>query len=297
LRVRPAQRAPCPPATVCACLGTLFEGRRLRGTSIRPYNASIGTQHRRLALADPTSHTLVVMARRGFAAADARRRTGAPPRSAAYPAAAALHFLYAALRAPTSLRLRYWATVAVGFLISARPASVVGLTPDAVRLSSDAVLVEFRVFKYDTSGHNPRVSLYIPTWGESDPIRWLFRLLLAAAPRSSSPWFCARDLSAAATAGLRSVGAVAPPGTCYTPRSLRSGGISAAYAVGVPMERIMRVRNQASTAVVLRHYLDPLMPPKPAARVFFGRFVPASRSLPGLVSPVALSAGNTLAFP
>jgi hypothetical protein len=288
---------PASPATVCAYLGTLFEGHKLRGSSLRPYIAAIGTQHRRLALADPTSHNLVVMARRGFAAADARRRTGAPPRSAAYPAAAALHCLYAALRAPTSLRLQYWAAVAVGFLISARPASVVGLTPDAVCLSPEAVLVELRVFKYGTSGHAPRVSICIPTSGEADPIRRLFHLLITSVSVPSLPWFCARDLSTAAAAGLRAVGAVAPPGTRYTPRSLRSGGISAAYAVGVPMERIMRVSNHASTAVVLRHYLDPLMPPTPAARIFFNRFVPAPRALPVPVSPVAFSVGNTLASP
>jgi hypothetical protein len=126
---------PASHYTVCAYLGTLFEGQRLRGTSIRPYIAAIGTQHHRLALADPTSHTLVLMARRGFAAADARLRTGAALRSAAYPAAAALHCLNAALRAPTSSRLQYWAAVAVGFLISARPASVVGPPlPRAVRM-------------------------------------------------------------------------------------------------------------------------------------------------------------------
>jgi hypothetical protein len=103
--------------------------------------------------------------------------------------------------------------VAVEFLISARPASVVVLTPDAVRLSSDAVLVELRVFKYRTSGHAPRVSICLPTSSESDHIHQLFRLLIAAASRPSIPWFCARDLSAAAAASLRSVGAVAPPGT------------------------------------------------------------------------------------
>jgi hypothetical protein len=82
-----AQRCalPASPATVCAYLGTLFGGGRLRGTSIHPYIAAIGAQRRRLSLVAPTSHTLVVMARRGFAAADARRRTGAPLRSAAHP--------------------------------------------------------------------------------------------------------------------------------------------------------------------------------------------------------------------
>jgi hypothetical protein len=118
--------------------------------------------------------------------------------------------------------------VAVGFLISARPASVSGLTPDAVRLTPEAVLVDLRVFKYGTSGHAPRVSIYVPTSGDTDPIRRLFSLLIASASRSSLPWFCARDLSTATAAGLRSVGAVAPPGTRSTPRSLRSGGISAA---------------------------------------------------------------------
>jgi hypothetical protein len=284
---------PASPATVCAYLGTLFDGGRLRGTSIRPYVAAIGAQHRRLALNDPTAHTLVALARRGFAAADARRRTGAPPRSAAYPAEAALHCLHAALRASDSATLRYWAAVAVGFLISARPASIAGLTPDAVRLSPNAVLLELRVFKYGTSGHAPRVSLYIPTAGEPDPIRRLFSVLLADSLRPGAPWFNMRDLSAAAAAGLRAVAAIAPPGARYTPRSLRSGGITAAYAVGVPMERIMRVSNHASTAVVLRHYLDALVPPTPAARVFFDRFVPAARSLSVPVPPVSFSVGNT----
>jgi hypothetical protein len=285
-----AGRCPLPasPATVCAYLGTLFDGGRLRGTSIRPYVAAVGAQHRRLALDDPTAHNLVVMARRGFAAADARRRTGAPLRSAAYPAHAALHCLHAALRAAHGATLRYWAAVAVGFLISARPASIAGLTPDAVRLTPDAVLVELRVFKYGTSGYAPRVSIRIPTAGTSDPICRLFHLLLAdTTTRPDSSWFCIRDLSAAAAAGLRAVAAFAPPGSHYTPRSLRSGGITAAYAVGVPLERIMRVSNHASTAVVLRHYLDPLVPPTPAARVFFDRFVHAARALPGPVSPVA----------
>jgi hypothetical protein len=179
LAQRPA--LPASLATVCAYLGTLFDGGRLRGTSIRPYVATIGAQHRRLALADPTSHTLVGLARRGFAAADARRSTGAPLRSAAYPAHAALYCLNAALAAASSAELRFWAAVAVGFLICTRPASLAGLTPDAVRLEPAAIQVELRVFKYGTSGHAPRVALYLPTEGASDPIHRLFGRLLADA--------------------------------------------------------------------------------------------------------------------
>jgi hypothetical protein len=51
--------------------------------------------------------------------------------------------------------------VAVGFLICA-------LTPETVRLEPVAILVELRVFKYGTSGHAPRVALYVPTEGASD---------------------------------------------------------------------------------------------------------------------------------
>jgi hypothetical protein len=113
----------------------------------------------------------------------------------------------------------------------------------------------------------------------------------------NTPWFRDPDLAAATAAGLLAVSAVAHPGSRYTPRSLRSGGIKAAYTVGVPLERIMRVSNHASAAVVLRHYLEPLLPLTPAARVFFDRFIPASRALPMPDSPVAISVGNMLASP
>jgi hypothetical protein len=218
------------------------------------------------------------MARRGFAAADARRRTRAPLRSAAYPADAALYCLYAALRPDSNVALlRYWAVVAVGFLISARSASVLGLSPDAGRVTPEAIYVELWVFKYGTSG-------------EADPIYLLFtRLVQLPCTRRSAPFFRAHDLGA--SAGLRAVSAIAPPGTYITPRSLRCGGITAACAAGVPLERIMRVSNHSTAAVVLRHYLDPLVPLTRAARIFFDRFVPATRALSLPAAPVSPAVG------
>jgi hypothetical protein len=127
---------------VCAYLGWLFEGGTLRGQSIGTYIAAIGAHHRRLALTDPTAQELVKLARRGFAAADARRRTGAPARSAAYPAVAAAYCLNHALAAVDSPSLRYWAVVCVGFLLSARPDSVLALSADAVRVSASADSLE-----------------------------------------------------------------------------------------------------------------------------------------------------------
>jgi hypothetical protein len=81
--------------------------------------------------------------------------------------------------AQTTVLLRYWAAVAVEFLLNARPASICGLSAGAVRLEHDAVLVELRIFKYGSSGYAPRVALCIPVGEESDEIRRLFGILLA----------------------------------------------------------------------------------------------------------------------
>jgi hypothetical protein len=57
------------------------------------------------------------------------------------------------------------------------------------------------------------------------------------------------------------------------------------------------VINHASVAVVLRHYLDLLLPQTHAARVLFDRLIPVSRASPVPGSPVALSDVNALASP
>jgi hypothetical protein len=281
---------------VCAYLGTLFEGGSIRGQSLRPYVAAIVAQHRRLVLPDPIFHELVKLARRGFAAAEDRCCSGAPLRSAAYPAAAAEFCLNRALTATDIPALRFWAVVSVGFLLSARPASVLALSYDAIRVSATAVMLELPVFKYGESGFSPLESLFIPTAGANDSIRSLFLRLLESTPLSAAaaaiPWFNHRDLVAATDAGLQGVSARPPPGARYTPRSIRSVCITAAYAVGMPVEGIMCLSNHASAAVAMRPHLDPLVPPTPAARVLFQRFVPSQCSLPFPTALVSHHIGN-----
>jgi hypothetical protein len=152
--------------------------------------AAVGAQHRRLALPDPTSHSLLILARRGFAVADARRRTGAPLCSAAYPAAAALSCLGYALRSGSSADLRYWGVVCLGFLLSARPRA---------SSSSPQMLSVWHRMRYIPSSacsstarpDSRRAWLFrIPTADESDSIRFLFRRLLAAFQgRPHAQWF------------------------------------------------------------------------------------------------------------
>jgi hypothetical protein len=87
----------------------------VRGQSIQPYLAAADAQHRCMEKPDPTVHNLVQLTRRSFAAAEARRRSGAPMRSVAYPAAAAVFCLVSALAAADSRVLCYWAVVSVRF--------------------------------------------------------------------------------------------------------------------------------------------------------------------------------------
>jgi hypothetical protein len=80
--------------------------------------------------------------------------------------------------------------------------------------------------------------------------------LLSGNRGAVTPWFCHRDLVSATAAGLRGVSDRLSPGERFRPRSLRSVGITAAYAVGVLLERIVRLRKHVTAVVVMRHYLD-----------------------------------------
>lgn len=61
-------------------------------------------------------------------------------------------------------------------------------------------------------------------------------------------------------------------------------GISAAYAVGLPLPHIMCLSNHTSTSVVHHHYLDAIVYPCSSERLLFGRFASLPQSPPGLRS-------------
>jgi hypothetical protein len=158
-RVAGRSALPASPQTLCTYLGTLFEAGSIRVQSLQPYVTAIGAQLCHFCQPYPMSHELFKLARRIFAAADARRHSGAPLQSSAYPATAAALCLTSALSAADISDFRFWAVVCVRFFIIARPASVLALSPDAVRISGAAVTLELRVFKHGESGSSPRVSL------------------------------------------------------------------------------------------------------------------------------------------
>lgn len=57
----------------------------------------------------------------------------------------------------------------------------------------------------------------------------------------------------------------------FTGRSLRFGGLTAAYAVGLRIEVIRRLSAHESEKILFRHYVDVLQPPSAEAHLFFDR--------------------------
>lgn len=111
--------------------------------------------------------------------------------------------------------------------------------PD-LHVQSDEITIQMVTFKYVERVFAPRIALRIPLPRLPDPIFELLRKLGASASGPDAYLFPGRSSSVAITvAALLTfldalVAYVHPPaGTKFTARSLRSGGISAAYAVGV----------------------------------------------------------------
>ncbi|PXF46029.1 hypothetical protein BWQ96_04204 [Gracilariopsis chorda] len=157
-----------------------------------------------------------------------------------------------------------------------------------VKLAEDDITLQMRVFRYGETAFAPRIALYIPRCSGPDSAGCIYTLIASLVRATTAPHFWlfpgTTDSQPASTASVAAAPIVftentAPPsGSQFTVRSLRSGGISEAYAAGVPLPVIMRLSNHHSEAVVHKHYLDALMPSTPAARLFFARFTRSARS-------------------
>ena len=273
----------------------MFDSGRVKGQSIRPYVASVAAQHRRRGLQDPTDGPLVAEVRAGYRALDSQRSGKPPPRSAPIPAEVAISSLKMALVAQTSDDFVRHSAVVVCFLIATRVESILSLTPADVRVVHDVLEIQVNKFKGSDSGMVPRMSLKIPLEGPDDPVRQLFDTLLIRRARclwlfgkSTSACLTRSDLNTAVTAALSRDGVKPPLGVKFTPRSLRSGGLTAMHSIGVPQDMVLRIANHSGDSVIYRHYVDPLTRPTPAERVLFGRF---------LFRPQAVISASTFAAP
>lgn len=282
---------PATPVTICSYLGHLFLRSAVRGGSLRPYLSAIAAKHSISGFASPLTDPLVLNTRKGYIAEDARRVTGPPERSAPLPARVAAIALQRALASPfpptdaeSFTQLRANGLLALNFLLCARPASIRELMTGDVRFLAQGPRIEItlRRFKYGETGVVPRIAIRVPIVDDADPVAALLRRLVAAAPASQFLFPGVRNdepvlaslLNRITSSLIAQTGTVAPLGMKFTPRSLRSGGISSAFATGVPLELIMRISNHQDATVVRRHYLDPQTECSDEARLFFARFLP-----------------------
>lgn len=171
--------------------------------------------------------------------------------------------------------------LSICFPVCSRPTASRYLKRADVELSAAQITLQLRFSKYSERGSAPRVALRVPVAPRGpDLIRTLFTRLCRAADSSQSYLFACSSslplpasnltstLEAPVCSPLSPVALRPPAPNGHAPRSLRSGGISAAYAAGVSLPVIMRLSNHYSSAVVHKHYLDALAPPSAAGDVF-----------------------------
>lgn len=265
---------PATPETVACYLGHLFAGTRVAGGSIRQYLAPISHRHIQYGYVPPPTEAPVVgLVKSGYRRADHGRR-GPRIRHVALPCAVP----YAALRRLMHPAMVVWgraefgdAEVVAGMQLMARPSSVRALHSSDISFDTAAsrVVVRLRVFKGDDKGFSPTRIVAIPFDGTADIVyRFWSRLRTAA---HGALFRTAPPLAHSLARAVARAKVVAPPGCAYRGKSLRSGGISAANAVRVPLPNIMAVSGHTSVTTVLKHYLDVTVPPCTGARVFFSR--------------------------
>jgi integrase len=169
------------------------------------------------------------------------------------------------------------AAIAVGFLLGLRPMSIRGLQSDDFSITPTSAFIRLRREKGNAGHHRDRV-IRLPLATAPDSVFKLLSLLSQCkAGTPLFPFTSARlnhHLIRLSNKGAQSP----PPLGRFTCRSLRSGCISAAHAIGVPLSRIMALSGHSSTQVLIRHYLDASISPCPSARELFGRLLPPSSS-------------------
>lgn len=299
-RQRRLRALPAAPETVALFVTSLFASGSVKPDSVGPYISAINTAHRDVLAAEPGGAALVKQVRAGW-----RRRVCGEPgvqrdRRLPLPASVALRVLRAGLELaqqpmPRPLKaqlLRPLVFVALTFATLMRAGSAVPLARDDVAVGAVEAVVRPRSIK----GGQLRSVLPSPKRLPKQHCRDLYLLLLhwrvaqneafeaarvTPPPRAEagSQWGLPRetlkDASKLATQWVEDACArlnVKPPlGGKYTSHSLRKGGASAAYAVGVNLRDLCDLGDWApGSPVPMKHYIDLSVVACDAARAFFG---------------------------
>jgi hypothetical protein len=198
----------------------------------------------------------------------------------------AVRALQLALSSEAAARLQYWGLVALGFVLCSRPTAVRLLERDDIDVQLHDIAMQMRTLKDSETSTVARVAFRIPIQAVPGPTHDpIYRLLarLVAATSLVAPQLFPKATASSIHAAIHQlvIGETQTNGSKYNPRSLRSGGISVAYAKGVGIPAIVWLYNHASTTTVHMYYLDALLPASEACCTFFRRFLAADNASRG----------------
>lgn len=302
---------PSTPRMVAAYIGWLAERGTIAAGSLQPYLSAINSMHEDFGLARPALGHLVKRARGGMARGQALMQTRdervALPANAAMRVlddaltrASAQQARLPLLAFVKWLRRRY-ATV-LGYVFFGRQDSCVSLLScdHGIDDGRGAALIEGGYLWLRLTEKMRRRSAFRrvlrlpldapPVRGHASALPRLAALgriyacaraeLVAKAGGGTPPYFfqlpgepkpITRHMSAWVSESLTELGIVAPPGFVYLGHSLRSGGSSAAEAIGVSRFRGNWVGGWAQGGSTREtRYIDPSVTPSPAAYALFG---------------------------
>jgi hypothetical protein len=222
--------------------------------------------HTRAGFLSPTEDPVIAALRVGYTRATADR-VASRPSSVALPAALGHLALTHAVR---SRRPTIDAAIAVGFLFALRPISSSGLQSDDFSLAATNAFIRLPHEK-GNRGHRRARVLRFPLSTTPDAVSKLLTALSQCEAGTPLFPFSAALLNRHLIRLSRKGGQPHPPLGRFTCLSLRSGCISAAHTIGIPLARIMALSGHSSPQVLIRHYLDASIAPCPSGREMFGR--------------------------
>mmetsp|Transcript_34075 Transcript_34075/g.77736 ORF Transcript_34075/g.77736 Transcript_34075/m.77736 type:complete len:350 (-) Transcript_34075:75-1124(-) len=281
---------PATLSTVLAYLGWLSEEDLVHHTSLQPYLTAINSAHKDLGFDAPAEGRIITLARKGFGEIEAAER-GVPPAHTALPSRVVKQILIMGLASDDLLVVRRCAAIAFLFAFFARADSgVIALRTDVTVSEQGLEFVEngknLERMRPATlvlpwgSGGAVAGELSVPAlmqrylgladaaWearGRAGVVRELWRL--PSDPRPETP-LSSDIIGTWLGQCLGDCGVTPPLGQAWTRHSMRSGGATAALAIGVDPFTIARWGVWKSfNSVTL--YVDPLVRGCSAAALFF----------------------------
>ena len=284
---------PASTEVVLAYIGSLYETKTIKAPSLQPYLTAINAAHADEGFPRPAVGHLIRRARQGFA----RLNTATSPRDSRIPlpAEAVKKVLRFGLRTSNLHQLRACYALVLTWLFLGRQDSAVSLRPQdhgindkhiwlrveekTTRLSGVRRVIQLPLTQ--THGHPPSLLPEIARLGaryttarnmrEPGARRQAYFQLPNENPPTTS------DMSTWVREALAWVNVVPPKGFAYLGHSLRSGGASAAAAIGVPAFRANWLGGWApSSNTREKHYVDPTVLPSTAAFQLLGWLLHAS---------------------